>query len=156
LNFGDVLDEWERKKKAPTVKEKQTEKQFEKKAHPLDVWLRTNPIPDKDSQADTDLAREKEAAGERRRRLRNKKPDDSIDIHGLTSDEAWIALESFFNYSHRRGLEKVLIIHGKGNHSRDKAVLKQCVREFTEKNPYAGECGQSETGGSGTTWVILK
>ena len=149
MDFGDVLNQWEQGKAGE--KNARRTAAAEKKAHPLDIWLRSNKVSDKDSQAE-----ETPDAAERRRRLRQKKPDDFIDIHGLTRDEAWIALESFFNDALRRGLEKVLIIHGKGNHSQEKAVLKHCVREFTEKCPFAGECGQSDTGGSGATWVVIK
>jgi DNA-nicking Smr family endonuclease len=55
-------------------------------------------------------------------------------------------------------MEKVLLIHGKGNHSEGEAVLKRAVLQFIEKCPYAGESGQPnvELGGNGATWVLLK
>ena len=150
MDFGDILTQWEQGKGSRmTVDDAST-----KQVHPLDAWLRSNKIVDKDAQAGDE--RDNDNAAERRRRLRLKRPDDHIDIHGLTRDEAWAALEQFFDKSHSRGLEKVLIIHGKGNHSQDKAVLKHFVREFIEKCPFAGESGQSNSGGSGTTWVLLK
>jgi len=158
MDFGDILTQWEQGTGASSGKSSRVADDSasdkhtrDKHAHPLDIWLRRNKIVDKDAQSGDELD-----PAEHRRRLRAKKPDDSIDIHGLTRDEAWAALEQFFDKSQSRGLEKVLIIHGKGIHSQDKAVLKHFVREFLEKCPYAGESGQGNSGGSGTTWVLLK
>jgi len=86
------------------------------------------------------------------------RPDAIIDLHGLSRDDAWRRLESFFADSLRRGLEKILIVHGKGTHSSDDPVLGPMVRVFLEQNPHAGESGHSsrESGGTGSTWVIIK
>ncbi|MDR3276001.1 MAG: Smr/MutS family protein [Treponema sp.] len=120
----------------------------------MSAWLRANDIPDKDAVVEDSL----EAAAERRRRLRAKRPDATLDLHGMTRDEAWIALETFFEDSQRWGLEKLLLVHGKGNHSEGEAVLKQAVQQFIENCPAAGESGQGNAalGGQGATWVILK
>ncbi|OHE68497.1 MAG: DNA mismatch repair protein MutS, partial [Treponema sp. GWC1_61_84] len=98
------------------------------------------------------------ASAERRRRLRAKNPDATIDLHGLTRDEAWLRLSAFFADARRMGAEKVLVVHGKGNHSEGESVLKRTTREFVERCPFAGESGQAEVrlGGSGATWVALK
>ncbi|GHV69701.1 hypothetical protein AGMMS49928_13130 [Spirochaetia bacterium] len=122
----------------------------------MDEWLRDNPVPDKDAEA-----RERESPGalaERRRRLLRKKPDAVIDLHGLLQDEAWTALNTFFEDSRRQGFDKVLVIHGKGNHSAGEALLKQLSTRFIETCAYAGEhgFGSAAEGGSGATWVILK
>jgi len=81
-----------------------------------------------------------------------------VDLHGCTRDDAWIRLETFFADCHRRGLQKVLVIHGKGTHSDGGSVLFQVVKQFLEQNPHAGESAFSrkEDGGSGSTWVLLK
>ncbi|MDR1654395.1 MAG: Smr/MutS family protein [Treponema sp.] len=117
-------------------------------------WERQNPVIDKDSEPDT----EKDHAAKKRRYLRVKKPDATLDLHGLSQDDARSALEVFFENSRRETFDKVLIIHGKGNHSSGEAVLKRTVQEFIERCPYAGESGQSRAveGGSGATWVLLK
>lgn len=151
MDFGDILAQWENGKSA-AGKKSPGSADSEKQAHPMDIWLRINTVTDKDAQ----VGEEQDSAAERRRRLRHKKPEARIDIHGLTRDEAWPVLDQFFTNSYNRGLKKVLIIHGKGNHSQDKAVLKHCVRDFIEMCPFAGESGQSDTGGSGATWVLLK
>ncbi|MDR2185285.1 MAG: Smr/MutS family protein [Treponema sp.] len=97
-------------------------------------------------------------AAERRRRLLKKKPDAVLDLHNLTRDEAWTVMDGFFRNARNQRLEKLLIIHGKGNHSEGEAVLKRTSREFIERCPFAGESGHSgvQDGGTGSTWVFLK
>jgi DNA-nicking Smr family endonuclease len=126
----------------------------------LDKWITANGIQDKDEE---DTGKEtspalKASAQEKRRRLRNKKPDAELDIHGQTRDEAWQSLDVFFAGAKEKELEKVLIIHGKGNHSAGDSVLKRVVMDFIEQCPYAGESGKGKAaaGGEGATWVLLK
>ena len=123
MNFGDILDKWE----------KQSGELYDKDALPKETAS---------------------SRGERRSRLLRKKPDEQIDLHGLNQEEAWIALETFFENSRRQGNEKVLIVHGKGN----PGVLRELSRRFIEACPFAGESGfgSSREGGTGATWVILK
>ena len=121
----------------------------------LNKWeTKSDGIYDKDEEEDvkTDSPRDK------RRRLKNKKPDAEIDIHGLNRDEAWQKMETFFRESKDSGREKILVIHGKGNHSTGEAVLKRMVLEFIEHCPFAGESGRGKAaaGGEGATWVLLK
>jgi len=120
----------------------------------LNKWEKNNGIYDKDMEAQ----KVQTSPQERRSRLKNKKPDAQLDLHGLTRDEAWQALETFFNVSKGKGLEKILVIHGKGNHSKSEAVLKRIVMEFIEHCPFAGESGREKAaaGGDGATWVLLK
>jgi len=135
MNFGDILDKWEKQRPSG------------------------GDSPDGDIQAkDTEEIIKQTGAQEKRRRLRNKKPDAELDIHGQTRDEAWLALETFFNNAREKELEKVLIIHGKGNHSADEPVLKRVVMDFIERCPFAGESGRGKAsaGGEGATWVLLK
>ena len=93
-----------------------------------------------------------------RSRLLSKKPDAVIDLHGLTQDEAWEALDRFFKQSRSMGFEKILVIHGKGNHSQSEGILKEATRKFIELCKFAGTSGHSarSNGGSGATWVLLK
>jgi DNA-nicking Smr family endonuclease len=128
MDFGDILDQWDRKTGKPAVNK------------------------------DAEIAEAAMQPGKHRRRLRAKKPDAELDLHGLTRDEAWIALDGFFRAGQQQELEKLLIIHGKGNHSEGEAVLKRTVQEFIERCPFAGEngFGSAASGGSGATWVLLK
>jgi DNA-nicking Smr family endonuclease len=126
----------------------------------LDLWdKQAGPIYKKDA----DLEHPEESSAHRRRRLLRKSPDGTIDLHGLTRDEAWNALEVFFNDAKTNGLEKLLVIHGKGNHSNESSaaetgILKETVRDFIERCSFAGESGHSSAsqGGTGSTWVLLK
>jgi len=162
MDFGNILDKWEKQggsAKSDATGDAKSDTAGdglspEKKINPMDAWLRTTGVYDKDA---ADSGRQ-HSAQEKRRRLRNKKPEAQLDIHGQTRDEAWLSLESFFAESRGKGLEKILIIHGKGNHSAGEAVLKRTMMEFIEHCPYAGESGKGKasTGGEGATWVLLK
>jgi len=167
VDFGAILDEWERKTAKPAGKKAaQTALQemddasgtqlpdMQKEVDPVSAWLRRNGVPDKDAEAENDVIN----AAKRRRRLLAKRPDAVLDLHGLTQDEAWEKLEFFFKEAREKGAEKLLVIHGKGNHSEGEAALKKTTRDFFERCPYAGENGQAsaELGGSGASWVLLK
>ncbi|MDR1218076.1 MAG: Smr/MutS family protein [Treponema sp.] len=188
MDFGDILDAWEKqtaipqgerkrrrlkaahkeemekrgvgdsgkKKKPDALSDEKPQRQPSPSSLSHDVlaaWLDTHDIYDKDADAEVAYS-----AAESRARLLRKKPDAVIDLHNLTHDKAWQALENFFQECSAQKLEKALIIHGKGNHSKGEAVLKHLVQKFIEKSPLAGESGYNpaKTGGSGATWVILK
>ena len=139
MDFGKILDQWDK---------------------------RCGPVYNKDADSSTlqvDFSNLRSASASRRRRLLRKSPDGSIDLHGLTRDEAWNALTAFFSSAKDKGLEKVLVIHGKGNHegnsgTHEAGILKKMVRDFIERCPFAGESGfsSSHAGGTGSTWVLIK
>ncbi len=106
----------------------------------------------KDEQSDKSLK------GELRSFLRKLAPEDEIDLHGKTTVEAEILLSGFIKESKRNGLRKVLIIHGKGNHSQNGPVLSSLVKRYLETSSMCGETGSPDKrdGGRGATWVILK
>ncbi|MDZ7792783.1 MAG: Smr/MutS family protein [Spirochaetia bacterium] len=93
-----------------------------------------------------------------REHLRKLEPEDEIDLHGLNLEQSLTRLEQFLNEAVQRGLRKVQIVHGKGNHSKGKAVLPKAVLEYLQQSPIAGELGtpRREKGGAGATWVIIK
>ena len=167
MDFGDILDQWDRQTGKPAGKKAakaelargaslQAAPISEQRVAPLTAWLRVNGAIDKDAEI-AEAARGSDR-GERRRRLLAKKPDASLDLHGLTRDEAWLALDGFFRVGQQQGFEKLLIVHGKGNHSEGEPALKRTVRDFIERCAFAGESGQGSAseGGSGATWVLLK
>ena len=131
MDFGSILDKWEKKSSQNVVKDKDKE---------------------------IILSGDKEGKKERRSRLLKKKPDAVIDLHGLTQEEAWISLDVFFGNSLKTGFEKIQVIHGKGDPPNNEAVLRLLTKRFIENCRFAGEsayCSAKE-GGTGATWVILK
>lgn len=106
----------------------------------------------KDEQSD------KSPKGEFRSFLRRLAPEDEINLHGSTTVESEKLLFDFIKQSKRIGLRKILIIHGKGNHSQNGSVLTSFVRSYIESSSFCGESGNPDKcdGGKGATWVILK
>jgi len=188
MDFGNILDQWdkmnkekENKKKtaegnkprkrlanAPTLEKEETEDDFVQEdcvsqVNPMDVWLRRYGVIDKD--AANERAMKKELSQDREY-LKKLPPDAKIDLHGLTRDEAWSKLDSFINDCCRRGVKKILIVHGKGNHSENPggvetgnvSVLSAMVRTFVECDNRLGASGHPDKklGGSGATWAIIK
>ncbi|MDR2619345.1 MAG: Smr/MutS family protein [Treponema sp.] len=154
MDFGDILDKWDRQTATARGKKRVIEDEAAKTPNPLNAWMNRYGVWDKDTENITDET----AAWERRRRLLRKQPDAEVDLHGLTQEEAWETLEHFFCLSRERGVEKLLVIHGKGNHSKGDGVLKEITRKFIENCPFAGESGHNSgaSGGQGATWVLLK
>ncbi len=115
-------------------------------------WLDRHMVPDKDGREEAPATR-----------LSNRDIDAlpieaSIDLHGLTARDAEAALEAFFRDAARRGLRKVLVVHGIGRHSETEAVLPGVVRKFLERSPYAGRSGYADkaSGGKGAVWVLVR
>ncbi|MBQ0052206.1 MAG: Smr/MutS family protein, partial [Treponema sp.] len=136
------------------IYEKQMQEDAKKSVNPMEAWLRRYGVTDKDKAADEYAQRTKM---ESREYLRTMRPEARIDLHGLTRDEAWARLTSFVGTCVSRGMKKILIVHGKGNHSHGSdPVLGPMVRTFIEQHPNLGSSGHPDhtQGGSGATWVI--
>ena len=136
--------------------DKQMKEDSERVANPMEVWLRRYGVIDKDAVAEEYEYRTKI---ENREFLRNMRPEETIDLHGLTRDEAWSRLDGFVSSCKNRGLRKILIIHGKGNHSHGTdPILGEMVRTFIENDKRLGSSGHPNRnhGGSGATWVIIR
>ena len=166
MDFGSILDKWDdirKREPAATTRSSglccsplspgQEAPGAGERVSPQLAWMRLHDVVDKDALEEAD-----ETPAERRRRLRHARPDASLDLHGLTREEAHQQLEDFFAQAKREGWEKVQIVHGKGNHSEGEAVLKRDVQRFIEACPFAGERGSPDarSGGAGATWVLLK
>ncbi len=138
MDFKDLLDQWESSEKGKKISE-----QLERQSH----------------SRDTDGERLVNSGKPVLSDLKRMKPQDEIDLHGLTSIEAKKLVMDFIESSAKKGLYKVQIIHGKGNHSENReSVLKKVVRECIDESPYAGMSGtpQRIDGGSGAVWIALK
>ena len=181
MDFADILEQWEKgqprarqkgvqaergKSEAPQHKQnraapgrRQTDGENaadnQKRVNPMDLWMRRYGVMDKDAEFDRI---------EEKRRYSNagsvkKLPCEAeLDLHGLTREEAWASLENFIGECSRRKLKKVMIIHGKGNHSAEEPVLKDTVRAFIEQDKRLGTSGHPSgaDGGRGATWVIIR
>lgn len=188
MDFGEILERWEKqqeekkleslekkpiiqvshkKANAPskenkivkpqqkTLEQIQNEKK-QKFENMMNDWLGRYGIINKDAEAEE--FKEKSRM-QNRTYLRNMSPEARIDLHGLTRDEAWTKLDGFVNDCIRKGLKKILIIHGKGNHNKGSdPVLGATVKTFIEQNKHLGTSGHPERymGGTGATWVIIK
>lgn len=81
-----------------------------------------------------------------------------IDLHGLRSDEARVALAEFIRQAHRQGLRCVRVVHGKGLGSPGKTpVLKNKVHSWlVQKNQVmAFVQAKPAEGGAGALVVLL-
>jgi len=128
-SFGDILAQWE-----STPEAKKVEAQIKK---------------EKESQPQTP-----------KRSINYEKisADATVDLHGLTVAEAQTQLHNLFIEAHKKDWKKVLIIHGKGIHSKEEPKLKKAVMDFIEHSSYAGKHGipGAADGGSGAVWVAIK
>lgn len=117
-------------------------------------WIDRHGVEDKDSCPDISAPSKIEEA----ERLRRIPPQASLDLHGMRGTEAVPAIARFLAESARQGLEKVLIIHGKGIHSVENHVMTDLVRRTLESENLAGSFGKAEKrwGGSGATWVVVR
>lgn len=121
-------------------------------------WLREHGETDSKASAARASGERSKSRQFSRAEFRKMAPQAQLDLHGMRELEARAAVRSFIAASAARGLEKVSIIHGKGNHSRDEQVLANAVRDELERNPRAGEFefADSRHGGRGATWVRIR
>ena len=61
----------------------------------------------------------------------------TIDLHGMTRDEALAVLEDAFTQALADGLRTLCLIHGRGLHSQGKAVLKEAVYHWLRQGMLA-------------------
>ena len=85
-----------------------------------------------------------------------------LDLHGMVRSEAKPALERFILGSRRAGKRCVLIVHGRGLHSKDQIpVLKESVQVWLSRGRIAREViafatARPHDGGSGAVYVLLR
>ena len=84
---------------------------------------------------------------------------NSIDLHGQTSEEARQSLFKFLNYALGKKMRCVNVIHGKGWRAEGgEGVLKMRVRHWLTQLPHVlAFCEPpANAGGGGAVWVLLK
>lgn len=78
--------------------------------------------------------------------------DNSLDVRGLTVDDALEKLENKLDQAAAGGGERIKVVHGHGTDA-----LKKAVRSFLSRSVYVKkwQSGANQTGGDGITWVEL-
>lgn len=150
-DFGDILEQWERRMQQKRVSKADSSAiEADRLAAIVDEYP---PDPSVVQEKDGSQEQSDEAISPA-----HIPPEDSLDLHGLLAEEARKQVRRFLTESQARGLRKVLIIHGKGNHTKDPPILKRVVNEELEASPIAGRTGtpSRELGGSGATWAMIR
>lgn len=95
----------------------------------------------------------------RKLKVGNPPWQEGIDLHGYTVDQAREELAQFITQAHRKGINSVMVIHGKA-HSEDGSapVIKSYVNDWLRQMPavLAFISAQPKDGGTGALYVLLK
>ena len=87
---------------------------------------------------------------------------DHLDLHGLLKDDAKAALEKFLSEARVAGRRCVLVVHGRGLHSKDNVpVLKESLKRWMAAGRISREVLAFATarpcdGGAGAVYVLLR
>ena len=85
-----------------------------------------------------------------------------VDLHGLLKEEAKAQLESFLARSRQEGRRCVLVVHGRGLHSKDQVpVLKEALKRWMHTARFARHVlgfssARLHDGGTGAMYVLLR
>ncbi|MGC3997114.1 MAG: Smr/MutS family protein [Anaeromyxobacter sp.] len=85
-----------------------------------------------------------------------------VDLHGLTREEARHTVDDFLRRARLAGKRCVLVVHGRGIHSRDHLpVLKDALRTWLATNRFsrhvlAFATARPVDGGGGAVYVLLR
>jgi DNA-nicking Smr family endonuclease len=87
----------------------------------------------------------------------SREPEEALDLHGLTVEEAASELKSFILGCKLKGCYLVKVIHGKGLHSPGEAKLKGLVADYLNhdgKNLISSwRCASPNQGGEGAVII---
>ena len=85
-----------------------------------------------------------------------------VDLHGLTREEARTELDAFLQRSRQAGKRCVLVVHGRGLHSKDQMpVLKEALKRWMSTARFADHVlafatARPHDGGLGAVYVLLR
>jgi DNA-nicking Smr family endonuclease len=85
-----------------------------------------------------------------------------VDLHGLLKDQAKSQLEAFLTGARQQGKRCVLVVHGRGLHSKDQVpVLKEALKRWMHTARFARHVlgfstARPHDGGAGAIYVLLK
>ena len=84
--------------------------------------------------------------------------EHTLDLHGLTIDQARRELLTFLSECEIAGLRHAIIVHGKGYGSKDKPVIKPMVNRWLRQteNVLAFHTALPKDGGGGAVYILLK
>ncbi len=87
--------------------------------------------------------------------------DRELDLHRLAADAAERRLREALTGARRAGARCVLVVHGRGRHSRDGPVLKEALVDWLQRPPLsrivmAFASALDRDGGAGATYVLLR
>ena len=133
----------------------------------------TDNISDKDKKDWETFLSSDEKLFNKDNKLKKKSPlkIKSIDLHGYTLDKANKFIERFIVKSYEEGVNKLIIVTGKGLHSQNEkdpyvskelSILKYSVPEFISKNKNLINIineitdAKIEDGGGGAFYIFLK
>ena len=124
------------------------------------VTLLRRQCDDLRQEAETRMAAERDsgsgrvaATGGRDAPIRNR-----LDLHGLRYEEAKREADRFLRQAHQDGELRVVVIHGKGIHSRDGSVLHEGMPVYLANHQLVErtESGGLAEGGDGVTLAYLR
>ena len=130
-------------------------------------------LPDKDKKDwETFLASNEKLRDKEQTEFRKNSPDTkTLDLRGFTLEEANNKVEEFINSSYLNNVKKLIIVTGKGLHSKnyenpylskDLSILKYSVPEYIKKNKNLMKKiielkeADIKDGGSGSFYIYLK
>ncbi|MDO5452393.1 MAG: Smr/MutS family protein, partial [Eubacteriales bacterium] len=93
------------------------------------------------------------SAGSSFERKANAKVETSVDLRGMTQEEAIMTLDRFLDLQLRYGVDSFTVIHGKGTGALRKAVKRYLDNNKRVKSHRLGAYGEGE---DGVTIVNLK
>ena len=85
--------------------------------------------------------------------------EDHLDLHGLTINEARDILLEFINFTQKRGIRCIRLVHGKGYRANsNKPVLKNKVNSWLRQHPevLAFSSTQPKDGGTGAVYILIR
>ena len=97
----------------------------------------------------------------RRLRAGRIRPQHGVDLHGMRADAARRALLAELAVAAREGARCVLVVHGRGLHSRQAAVLREALPGWLADPALEGRVlafapAQPADGGRGASYVLLR
>lgn len=145
----------------------------EKPEHSDNAPIRETVLPERQAAQPSPQGQDMDRRTEERLRRGKLKIEATLDLHGLTQDEAHAALQSFIKAQHGRGARCLLVITGKGRKRRANSeddphwlaprsgVLRERVPVWLQDNvlkPYILKAvpAQPRDGGGGALYVYLR